>query len=66
MAYLVSIAPRAERDLANLYEYINAEHSDAAPNWYTGLKRAILSLGIRSQAARLPSDLPGLGETEQS
>jgi toxin ParE1/3/4 len=44
MAYLVSITSRAERDLANLYERINAEHSNAALEWYLGLKRAILSL----------------------
>ncbi|MGA2184909.1 MAG: type II toxin-antitoxin system RelE/ParE family toxin [Bryobacteraceae bacterium] len=44
MAYLVSITPRAERDLAQLYEYINTEHSDAAVKWYKGLKQAILTL----------------------
>jgi hypothetical protein len=30
MAYLVSVTVRAERDLADLYGEINAEHSDAA------------------------------------
>jgi plasmid stabilization system protein ParE len=44
MAYLVSITSRAERDLALLYEEINAEYSDAALKWYRGLKQAILSL----------------------
>lgn len=44
MAYLVNIASRAERDLADLYEEINAGHSDAARKWYRGLKKAILSL----------------------
>jgi len=44
MAYLVNITPRAERDLADLYEVIHAEHSDAALKWYRGLKEAILSL----------------------
>ena len=44
MAHLVSITPRAERDLAHLFEHINAEHSDAALKWYTELKRAILTL----------------------
>ncbi len=38
MAYFVSIALRAERDFANLYEHINAEHSNAALKWYRGLK----------------------------
>ena len=44
MAYLVNITSRAERDLAQLYRKINAEHSDAALRWYQGLKEAILSL----------------------
>lgn len=44
MAYLVNITARAERDLARLYEEINAGHSDAALKWYRGLKEAILSL----------------------
>lgn len=44
MAYLVSIASRAERDLADLYREIDADYSDAARKWYLGLKQAILSL----------------------
>lgn len=44
MTYVVSIASRAERDLALLYEEIDAEYSDAALKWYWGLKKAILSL----------------------
>jgi len=44
MAYLVSITSRAERDLAELYEDINAPDSDAARRWYGGLKQSILSL----------------------
>jgi len=44
MAYLVSITPRAERDLAHLYESISAGNSDAALKWYKGLKQAILAL----------------------
>jgi toxin ParE1/3/4 len=44
MAYLVNLTVRAERDLAQLYGAINAEHSDAALEWYRGLKEAILSL----------------------
>jgi toxin ParE1/3/4 len=47
MAYLVSIAARAERDLARIYEDINAEYSGAALKWYRGLKNAILSLEER-------------------
>jgi toxin ParE1/3/4 len=44
MAYLVKVTARAERDLAYLYDKINAEHSGAALKWYRGLKKAILSL----------------------
>jgi plasmid stabilization system protein ParE len=44
MAYLVKTTPRSERDLANLYREINAEHSDAALKWYRELKAAVLSL----------------------
>ena len=44
MAYLVNVTTRAQRDLAYLYDEINAEHSAAALKWYQGLKEAILSL----------------------
>jgi toxin ParE1/3/4 len=52
MAYLVNIALRAERDLANLYEQIDAGNSGAALKWYRGLKRAVLSL--EEQPERCP------------
>jgi toxin ParE1/3/4 len=44
MTYRVNVTVRAERDLALLFDAINAEHSDAALKWYRGLKDAILSL----------------------
>ena len=44
MAYRVSIGPRAERDLGDLYVEIEAEDSTAARRWYQELKQAILSL----------------------
>jgi toxin ParE1/3/4 len=44
MAYLVKITERAERDLAELYEQINAAYSGAARKWYFGLKKAVLAL----------------------
>ncbi|HWB86900.1 MAG TPA: type II toxin-antitoxin system RelE/ParE family toxin [Bryobacteraceae bacterium] len=44
MAYLVNVAARAERDLALLFVEINAEDSDAALDWYDGLRAALLSL----------------------
>jgi plasmid stabilization system protein ParE len=42
--YEVSLTARAERDLEQLYERINAPHSEAARKWYQGLKQEILSL----------------------
>jgi plasmid stabilization system protein ParE len=53
MVYLVNVTSRAERDLALLYEEINAEYSTAALKWYRGLKKAILSLEERP--TRCPS-----------
>ncbi len=44
MAYLVNIVARAERNLADRYDEIGAEDSDAALRWYLGLNDAILSL----------------------
>jgi plasmid stabilization system protein ParE len=44
VAYLVKITARAERDLALLYEKIDAGGSFAARRWYQGLKGAILGL----------------------
>jgi plasmid stabilization system protein ParE len=52
MAHLVKIAARAERDLAALYEKIHAEQSDAALEWYRGLKDCIL--GLEAQPDRCP------------
>jgi len=44
MAYLVSITSRAQRDLAHIYEHINAEGSDRALKWYRGFRNSILRL----------------------
>jgi toxin ParE1/3/4 len=44
MAYLVKIMPRAERDLADVYAAIDAEHSNAALRWFLDLERAIFTL----------------------
>ena len=44
MAYRVEIVPRAQRDLLYLFEWINAQSSEAALVWYRGLKEAIRSL----------------------
>ena len=44
MAYLVNLSTRAQRDLAQIYRWINADDSDAALKWYRGFKQAILTL----------------------
>jgi toxin ParE1/3/4 len=44
MAYVVNTTPHAESDLDRLYRQINADYSDAALEWYLGIKEAILSL----------------------
>jgi plasmid stabilization system protein ParE len=44
MAYAINISARAQRDLAHIYQFINADDSEAARNWYRGLHRAILNL----------------------
>jgi len=44
MAYAVSLSRRSERDLQSLYVAIDAENSDAALEWYFGLRTAILTL----------------------
>ena len=44
MAYLVKIMPRAELDLARIYIVKDADHSQAAREWYFGMKDAIYTL----------------------
>jgi plasmid stabilization system protein ParE len=36
--------PRAERDFLAIYEAIDAEYSDSALRWFTGLQRVIFTL----------------------
>ena len=55
MAYLVKLMPRAERDLTNIFWAKNVEHSDAARNWYLGLREAVFSL--EEQPHRCPETL---------
>ncbi len=59
MAYRVDITARAERDLASLYEEIDAGDSEAALKWYRGLEEAVLSL------ERLPNRCPQTSENPQ-
>ena len=52
MAYRIEIMPRAKRDLAAIYDFINAGQIQAAKRWYEGLRRSIRSL--RDQPERCP------------
>ena len=44
MGYNVNLTARADRDLDDLYDEINAEHSRAALRWYMAFTEAILKL----------------------
>src|SRR5277367_3436865 len=52
MAYRVKIMPRAERDLADIYQRIEASTSDASLTWYRGLRDALRAL--RNSPNRCP------------
>jgi len=52
MAYLVSLAARAERDCALLFDEKHVDNSPAAEAWYVALRKAILSL------ERMPTRCP--------
>ncbi len=49
MAFLVELTNRAQRDLAAIYEYIQAETSDQAFRWFNGLEAAIFSLASQPE-----------------
>ena len=49
MAYRVKIMPRAQRDLLDLYQRIDARSSNAALNWYSELKQTIRTLSDHPQ-----------------
>jgi plasmid stabilization system protein ParE len=44
MAYAVELTHRAERDLNEIYDYIDAEHSEQALRWLNGMDQAISTL----------------------
>ncbi len=60
MAYLVNISVRAQRDLAQIYQFINAAESEAALDWYRGLRRVILSLEGLPNRWPATHEIPGL------
>lgn len=53
MVYVVNVTSRAQRDLASLFEEINADESKAALMWCIGLRTAIPSL--EEQPNRCPA-----------
>jgi len=46
MGYFVNLTARADRDLDDLDDEIDAEHSDAALRWYVGFTKAIRKLEV--------------------
>ena len=60
MAYRVKIMPRAQRDHLSLYHRIGARSSDAALNWYRGLRKAIGSLRDNPRRSPVTPENPGL------
>jgi len=59
MAYVVRIAPRAQRDLQLLFEDVHARDAEAALKWYQELREAILTL------EKLPNRCPAAPENPQ-
>jgi toxin ParE1/3/4 len=60
MAYQIKLMPRAERDLSDLYAWINASSSDAAFAWYRGLRNAIRTLRDRPNRCPITPEASGL------
>jgi len=53
MAFRVELTRRARRDLAAIYDYIEASSSTQAFRWFNGLNDAILSLENRPERGRM-------------
>jgi toxin ParE1/3/4 len=58
--FLVELTARAERDLAAIYEYIHAESSEHAFEWFNGLEAAILSLATQPECGMHTPENPSL------
>jgi ParE toxin of type II toxin-antitoxin system, parDE len=58
MAYVVSILPRAERDLESIFLYIQADSSRAAHEWFEGLIDATQTLSQHPQRNPAISENP--------
>jgi toxin ParE1/3/4 len=53
MAFRVELTRRARRDLAAIYDYIEASSSTQAFRWFNGLNDVILSLEDRPERGRI-------------
>ena len=60
MTFRVELTHRARRDLASLYERINAAESSTAARWFNGLEESIYGL------ARLPRRCPVAPEAKKA
>jgi toxin ParE1/3/4 len=60
MEFLVELGDRAERDLAAIYEYIHAESSEHAFEWFNGLEAAIFSLSNQPERGTPTRENPDL------
>lgn len=60
MEFRVELAERAQRDLAAIYEYIHAESSERAFEWFNGLEAAILSLASQPERGTRTRENPSL------
>ncbi len=60
MAFHVELTARAHRDLAAIYEYIQAGSSDRAFRWFNRLEDVILSLEKRPERGSVTRENPRL------
>jgi toxin ParE1/3/4 len=60
MAYRVKIMPRAQRDLAGLYNWIGARSTPTARLWYLRLRDAIRSLSQNPARSPVTPENEGL------
>lgn len=62
MEYRIDLADRAQRDLFAIYEFIHAESSAKAFEWFRGLERLIFSLEDQPDRG---TSLPGNAKLRQ-
>jgi toxin ParE1/3/4 len=60
MVYRVEITTRAESDLADIYERIQAETSPQAATWFNGMARAMIGLERYPKRAPTTPENPGV------